>query len=131
MKILRESWVETMTEYSLVFDRTGFPGASFSFPCDEHGNVSLNQWDSMSPEGRFNLTECHAGNGVGPGRVEVYRHSYRHPRIGACVCGATVALDGFTCTCDKCGRDYNMSGDLLASRDVWGEETGETWQDCI
>jgi hypothetical protein len=42
-----------------------------------------------------------------------------------CRCGARVYCDGFTNTC-SCGRDYNWNGQLLAPRDQWGEETGET-----
>lgn len=41
-----------------------------------------------------------------------------------CACGEEVLCYGFTNTCD-CGRDYNMSGSLLADRSQWGEETGE------
>lgn len=41
-----------------------------------------------------------------------------------------VTLHGFTNTCD-CGRDYNMSGDVLAPRSHWGEETGEHWSECM
>lgn len=41
-----------------------------------------------------------------------------------CDCGAEVLCSHFTNTCD-CGRDYNMSGSLLADRSQWGEETGE------
>ena len=47
-----------------------------------------------------------------------------------CHCGATLVCQGFTNTCD-CGRDYNMSGDLLADRSQWGEETGETVADIL
>jgi hypothetical protein len=42
-----------------------------------------------------------------------------------CSCGTRVHLAGFTNTCDGCGRDYNQSGQLLADRAQWGEETGE------
>ena len=47
-----------------------------------------------------------------------------------CVCGETVECSAFTNTCE-CGRDYNWSGQLLAPRSQWGEETGEHWSDCI
>ncbi len=47
------------------------------------------------------------------------------PAVGLCACGRYVELDGFTCPCD-CGRDYNGSGQELAPRAQWGEETGET-----
>jgi hypothetical protein len=47
-----------------------------------------------------------------------------------CHCGNAVFCSGFTNTCD-CGADYNMSGQLLAPRSQWGEETGETADDVI
>lgn len=51
--------------------------------------------------------------------------------VGECVrCRRHVTLAGFTNTCD-CGADYNGSGDLLASREQWGEETGETVADIL
>lgn len=40
-------------------------------------------------------------------------------------CGRQVSLDGFTNTCE-CGADYNGFGQLLAPREQWGYETGET-----
>jgi len=47
-----------------------------------------------------------------------------------CHCGRELTCYGFTNTCE-CGADYNMSGQLLASRSQWGEETGETADDII
>jgi hypothetical protein len=49
----------------------------------------------------------------------------KSPAEGPCDrCGQTVYLSGFTNTCE-CGTDYNMSGQRLAPRSQWGEETGE------
>ncbi len=45
-------------------------------------------------------------------------------KLGRCVCGKEIQLLKFTNTC-VCGRDYNISGCLLAPRSQWGEETGE------
>lgn len=43
-----------------------------------------------------------------------------------CECGAEVELhDSWSNDCHKCGREYNMSGQELAPRNQWGEETGE------
>jgi len=42
-----------------------------------------------------------------------------------CDCGKTVCCYGFTSSC-VCGADYNWNGEQLASREFWGEETGET-----
>lgn len=47
-----------------------------------------------------------------------------------CDCGREVECSGFTSTCD-CGLDYNGSGQQLAPREQWGEETGEHWTDII
>lgn len=41
-----------------------------------------------------------------------------------CSCGEWVLCAYFTNTC-SCGADYNMSGQRLAPRSQWGEETGE------
>ena len=47
-----------------------------------------------------------------------------------CDCGAHVPLTGFTNSCD-CGADYNRSGQKLAPREQWGEETGESLADIL
>lgn len=57
-------------------------------------------------------------------------HNYIEPAIGQCICGCEVILNKFTNTCG-CGRDYNMSGQELAPREQWGEETGETYADLM
>lgn len=51
--------------------------------------------------------------------------TYRFPAIGQCDCGAQVELAHFTNCCDRCGADYNSSGQRLAPREFWGEDTGE------
>lgn len=55
----------------------------------------------------------------------------RPPKTIQCACGSSVACNGFTNTCSGCGADYNMSGQLLASRSQWGEETGESADDIL
>lgn len=56
--------------------------------------------------------------------------SYRESAQIKC-CDVWLSLGKFTNTCSMCGADYNGSGQLLASRSQWGEETGEHWSDCI
>jgi hypothetical protein len=46
-----------------------------------------------------------------------------------CVCGTKLDCMSFTNTC-SCGRDYNFAGTDLGPRELWGEETGETWMEC-
>ncbi len=52
-------------------------------------------------------------------------------KFGKCTCGATVEFGRFTNTCHKCNRDYNSSGQELAPRSQWGEETGESLSDIL
>lgn len=47
-----------------------------------------------------------------------------------CDCGTEILCRNFTNTCENCETDYNFSGQKLADRSQWGEETGENWQDC-
>ena len=58
-----------------------------------------------------------------------YDYFYRVPAELKC-CGEWLSLGSFTNTCPHCGADYNGSGQSLASRHFWGEETGESWFDC-
>lgn len=63
------------------------------------------------------------------------RHEYmmKQPKmtIVRCDCGNQVTCHGFTTTCGRCGVDYNWSGTQLASRSLWGAETGESYLDII
>lgn len=129
MKIIQEPYREEGVEYSLCFRwRGGDPGHGFSFPCDENGNVDE---ESLNLAARENLRKCRSGeHDVVPEGVEAREWSYRHPRVGRCDCGEEVVLDQFTNTCYGCDADYNMSGQRLAPRSQWGEETGEPWYEC-
>lgn len=99
-------------------------------------------------EGTGKIFDCDAGGGVlEPGHVALvaalrhdpayesarlveFEHAWTVPAAIRCACGAEVELGHFTNTCE-CGRDFNMSGDELAPREQWGEETGEHWTECI
>lgn len=47
-----------------------------------------------------------------------------------CPCGTPILCAHFT-NPRKCGKDYNFSGQLLAPRECWGEETGESASDIM
>jgi hypothetical protein len=93
------------------------------FDCDKEGNLKKD-YPKESWESANNLEEFHAPY------VETFTHYYTESSIGLCDCGREVTLYGFTNTCD-CGADYNMSGQRLAHRSQWGEETGETYLDIL
>lgn len=62
-----------------------------------------------------------------------HRHEDYHksPAVGVCeACGRHIELGAFTNTC-ACGADYNGSGQRLAPREQWGEDTGEHPSDCV
>jgi hypothetical protein len=61
--------------------------------------------------------------------LKIKGKEYTEPSVGLCnVCNQEVVLGSFTNTCN-CGTEYNICGQQLASREDWGEETGETGDD--
>ncbi len=52
-------------------------------------------------------------------------------RTAITCCGEELVCARFTNTCSNCGSDFNMSGELLADRSQWGEETGESVSDIL
>jgi len=139
LREIRPSWVEELCEYRLEFDvnsRYVPRGSGFSFPCGPDGDVLLGE---LTEPAKANYLAClsgevHLGDKIVPviSKMVVKREwSYRHPAYGACQCGETVELRHFTNTCDRCGRDYNFDGFLLATRGCWGDETGELSCDCL
>ena len=71
--------------------------------------------------------------GMLSGSIVTKRHPETHrlvDKYGTCECGRSVDLFHFTNTCE-CGRDYNSSGQELAPRSQWGEETGESYSDIM
>lgn len=118
----RESHEEAV--YYLHFNWKNDSNSGFMFPCDEHGNVSKeNQTDSYH--------KCFKGElDVELVGVQKYVHRWTNPSVLRCDCGEEIDLFNFTNTCHECGADYNMSGQRLAPRSQWGEETGEHWTEC-
>lgn len=122
--VIKERRYVKRIEYSLDYcNRDG----GFSFPCDVNGNVLK---DQMYPEGLENLRKCESGEYItSPPELNEWNMSYWEPAEGKCdVCGETVFLvSSWVNECDKCGTEYNGSGQMLAPRSQWGEETGETF----
>jgi hypothetical protein len=132
MKIIRERQRVTEVTYELCFDSKDCQGSWYGFECDEKGNVDISKLESR-PAALENYNCCINGEyNIAPGVIRKYVNHYTEPAVGLCNhCGSEVHLDGFTNTCEKCETDYNMSGQELAPRRFWGEETGEHWSDCL
>jgi hypothetical protein len=129
MKIKSQRKRVTQYSYASYYEWNDCPGAGYSFDCDEKGNLL----PFKSETAQKNYEKCRTGEyDVRFVGVQKYEHSYTEPAIGLCEdCGEEVVLDGFTCTCDRCGADYNSFGQRLASREQWGEETGESLADIL
>jgi hypothetical protein len=105
------------------------PNHGFGFPALKSGEIDMAALEKK-PAALANYNKCVNGEYAVTGpKFQSWEHSYRQPAIGRCTCGCEVILDSFTNTCDRCNRDYNSSGQLLAPRSQWGEETGESYCD--
>ncbi len=71
---------------------------------------------------------CHPNAKVAVAKRDIER--WERGTTEVMCCGEWLLCDRFTNTCDHCGSDFNMSGQMLAPREQWGEETGEAWFDC-
>lgn len=102
-------------------------GFNFSFPCDSEGKVDV---DSLPPEARENYFKCVRGNPIQSGRME-WVSVHFNPAVMRCDCGQSLSLhSSWANRCSDCGREYNGSAQLLAPREQWGSETGETFEDA-
>lgn len=125
MKIIKQRERKTNVRYYLSFEWSDTPGCGFNFDCDKKGNVLTTTANNS------NYQKCISGEyDVIAEGIQKRESSYMSPAIGRCTCGEEVILDSFTNTCDRCNKDYNMQGDLLAPRSQWGEETNEHWSEC-
>lgn len=139
MKIIKQrEYHEGPIVRERFFEWENTPGAGAAFECDEDGNVDEAKLADR-PAALENYRQCIAGTRrsnsgekiIDRGVREYQLKGYMEPAVGLCdCCGAEVSLGRFTNTCD-CGADYNGSGDLLAPRSQWGEETGESVSDIL
>lgn len=127
MKIIHEPRTISVKNFDRRFHWRGEKGSGFSFPCYESGKLVK----FSCREAEENFRKCTDGTfDVIDEGVCVTEFTARERAVGECdFCKSEVYLGAFTNTCD-CGADYNMSGQLLAPREQWGEETGEHWSEC-
>lgn len=119
----------TEVRYQRVYHRADSTLSGYSFDCDKEGNIATLK---LCKEALDNLEACRNGSlGCVDGGVTEVAWSWTEPTVGICEeCGLDVEFDNFTNICE-CGADYNMSGQLLAPREQWGEETGEQLSDIL
>lgn len=120
------AWVESVS-YQLVFEYIDDPRCGFTFPCGPQGQV-----EPLTDVAARNYEKCLANSHDRPvawkGVVPSHRR-YRVPARIECGCGSPLELsDAMTNEC-TCGRLYNGSGQELCHPRLWGEETGEQFDD--
>lgn len=120
-------WREVV-ERGIAFYWKDQPTAGFHFDCDEDFNPCFTSIPSQ-----INYEHCCDGtyDVTGPFHETQTRRVWV-PAQARCDCGATVYLHrSLTNYCDKCDREYNASGQLLADRSQWGDDTGESVSDIL
>ena len=126
IKDYKESWVEEITEYELVFyvER----GGGCAFPCDENGNVDR---DSLCEPAIRNLDHALAHPEKYPyawNKVEKNVRRFRNPASGICNCGERIDLYNEYlggCECPCCGQWWNIWGQELNNPETWSQ--GDDW----
>jgi hypothetical protein len=126
VRIIRQREHKTVVSFYRYFERRALPGSGFIFDCNEAGDpLRMNpcSWDSYH--------RCLGNDEFIDYGIQMRESHCKTPAVGLCEkCGREVWLDSFTCSC-QCGADYNMSGQRLAGRSQWGEETGESVADIL
>lgn len=160
MDLIRHRSVTYVKEYRLNFHIDGTKGSGFCFDCDEHGVVDVSKlnpcaqrsyrtciegktmrledvhyYPSVDADGytQYNPILCTGRwveRKIWPGELLSFDRKVVVPGAVKCRCSREVELHDFTNTCE-CGADYNMSGQLLAPREQWGEECNETADDIL
>ena len=127
-RIIKRGHWETITERSLGFYWKDDPHAGFGFDCDEDWNPILE-----TEAARQNYENCLNGTyEVNGPTKETYTRRIWEPAEALCDCGVTIYLhNSLVNSCERCNREYNASGQLLARREQWGDDTGESVSDIL
>lgn len=128
MRIIKPKKRIQNISYTIFFADREDPSYGFSFECDEHGVVDPSK---LHPSSILHFKECLTGenNTIYQGIQKEVQKYTEYAKL-QCYCGNIIDLACFTNACE-CGLDYNINGDLLAPREQWGEETGESWIDIM
>lgn len=132
--IIRKRQAIRVTSFALEYEWRDMPGAGFMFDCDEQGNPFIAK---IAPTALQSLQACQNGTlDVVFKGIKDCSYTYYQPAIVRCECGHNIELDdAMTNGCDRCGREYNGSGQLLAPRSQWEEPWDEdgllAWGDGI
>lgn len=131
-EFIKERKYVALTRYAHDFEDLTEPGAGYSFDCDAFGNLTsdldpcalgnYNMLMSAMKDNRATLGEVtYLYKGI-----KSWDASYWEPAVIRCRCGEELTLySSWANECEVCHLEYNGSGQELAPRTQWGEETGE------
>ena len=120
-KIIQKRKVEWIEHWERKFERSD--GSGYGFECDKNGFLlEPERWAVPMAECLKDPTLCDYGI------VSYERKKVSHTKI-LCGCGRVIELwDPVTNQCE-CHRWYNGGGQELNPPRMWGEETGERFDD--
>lgn len=124
VRLTERVWVEKIVHnlYFNNYDKHGRFTSGHVFPCDAEGNVDESRLTDIAKKYLNNYRE----NGR-KGDVRKQDEGYWEPATMRCDCGRIVSLGSSWANSCECGAEYNGSGQRLAPRSQWGEETGESY----
>ena len=112
--------LETITEYKIEFFRDENGG--FSFDADKDGNP---MFSCKEAEANYRYAMDHPEEfPYAFNKFNEYSRDYWEPAHGTCSCGNEVSLVNEyrgACQCSKCGRWYNLFGQMLKDPEYWEE----------
>lgn len=112
---------------SALNDENGRPKPVWNEKVYENGTVS--KWTTYPEAPTESYYNCHPQAKSKTVMIPIERWQKGSTEVQCC--GELVSCHNFTNTCHNCGADFNMSGQQLAPREQWGEETGETASDIL
>lgn len=115
LQIIKEK--ERIEEIYYTYDFDRGDGSGFTFPCDEQGNIKLNENNTESYKFCMDNLKDFSWKGV-----RRHKCNYTEPAIAKCECGEEFELINQymgACECPNCGQWYNLFGQELNSPQYW------------
>ena len=118
LKIIKERELKEETYYTYDFNRND--GGGFTLPCNENGEVKLNECNKESYEFCLKRRKDFAWEGIIKHKI-----NYWEPAVGQCSCGEKLLIEAQymgAFQCPKCKQWYNLFGQKLIPPNEWEED---------
>jgi hypothetical protein len=115
-------------EHTIDFEDSTCPGAGYSFPADKTG-IDFAELHDCAID---NLLSCYTRADISGPFYSAREWSYMQAAVYRCKCGGEIVCESpYGNDCNRCNGEFNQSGQRLAPREFWGEETGESYSDIV